>query len=454
MRLNDTGSPDGIYAGMIIKNRYRLDERTGSTSVCGVYRGYDLLEAVPVTVKVLDPAPGELPGVRNPFLAAARRAARLDFPSLVKVYDFGMEDRAAFAVEETVEGEALEAKFAGGRRMNVRGFLSFAYQLTEAVDRLHSAGGVHGDIRPENVFVLPASRIKLANAGYPYYGPAGGEVAVPFPKDANREADLRSLGFLFYRCLTGRDLDPALLEDGPPTPRLDLGEEVPSKVVQIVEKALSRGEKSRFAGAGELLKELGVALQREDPMAALPSAAPAPEDEPPPPPGLLRRFSRTQVLAGTAVLAVLAVALMIMLFGLLGPKNRVTAPNLVDVNVEEARKKAESEGLKLVVAREEHRSDVKAGRVFSQKPPAGKRINEGDTISVTVSLGPLQVPNLSLLPVDDAAALLRSRGLAVGEVYYQPSSESRPGLVLESDPPFGTEVSGGDRVDLVVSKAP
>jgi eukaryotic-like serine/threonine-protein kinase len=357
-------------------------------------------------------------------------------------------------VEEPVEGEALDAKFSGGRKMNVQGFLNFAYQVTEAVEQLHAAGSVHGNIRPENIYILPASKIKLANAGYPYVDPAGGQVLVPFPKEANREADLKSLGFLFYRCLTGRELDPALLGGDSPTPRLDLGEEVPAKVTQILEKTLSRGENARFASAGDLRKELGVALQRENPMAVLPGAAPPEEEPPPPPQGFLHRFSRTQIIVGAVVLAVLAVVLVMEVLALLGPRNRVDTPNLVDKNVEEARKEAESDGLEMVVTREEYRSDIKAGRVVSQNPPAGKRINEGDTISVVVSTGPLQVPNLSLLPVEDATALLRSRGLEVGDLYYEVTSEYRPGIVLDSDPPFGTEVSGGDRVDLVVSKSP
>lgn len=453
MELNETGEAGELFSGRIIKNRYRLDDKAGSTSVCTVYRGFDLLESSPVAIKVLDPAPGAMPEVRNPFLAAARRSARLEFPTLVAVHDFGLEEQTAFAVEEPVEGETLDSKLSSGRKMNLRGFLSFAYQVTEAVDQLHSAGGVHGNIRAENIYILPASKIKIANAGYPYVDPASGGVVVPFPKDVNREADLRSLGLLFYRCLTGRELDPALLEVDSPMPRLDLGEEVPAKVTQILEKTLSRGEKARFAGAGELLKEVGVALQRENPVAVLPGAAPKEEAETPPS-GLLHRFSRKQMIIGAAVLAAVLVLLVIELFSLLSPKNKVDTPNLVDRNVEEALKEAENKSLKMVVGKEEYRSDIKAGRVLSQNPPAGKRIDEGSTVTVVVSLGPLQVPNLSLLPVDDAVALLKSRGLDVGNLYYEETSEYRPGIVLESDPVFGTELSGGDKVDLTVSKSP
>jgi hypothetical protein len=451
-RLNGSGDPSANLAGRIIKNRYRLDEQIGQTSVCVVYRGFDLLESTPVAVKLLLPGPGGQAEISNPFLAAARRSARLNLPSLVKVYDFGLEEQVAFVVEEPVEGETLQTRFAEGRKMNVRGFLSFAYQVTEVVSQLHAAGSVHGNIRGDNIYVLPASKLKIANAGYPYVDAASGELMVPFPKEANREEDLRALGFLFYRCLSGRELDPVLLEGDLPTPRLDLGEEVPSKVSQILEKSLSRGEKSRFASAQDMLKEIGIALQRDDPMATLPGVAP--EEEAPPPQGFFQRLNKTQIIIGSSVLALLLILLIVWLLSSPILKNKTDTPNLVGKNVEEAGKEAESRGLKMVVSKQEFRSDIKADRVVSQSPSAGKRVPQGETISVVVSLGPLQVPNLSGLPVDDAAALIKARGLEVGSITYEATSEYRPGIVLESEPPYGAGISGGEKISLVVSKAP
>lgn len=451
--LNGSGDPHANLAGRIIKNRYRLDEQVGRTGVYVVYRGFDLLESAPVAVKLLQPGPGGQAQISNPFLAAARRSARLNLPSLIKVYDFGLEEQSAFVVEEPVEGESLQARLAEGRKMNVRGFLSFAYQVTEVISQLHSAGSVHGNIRGENVYVLPASRLKIADAGYPYVDPASGEVTVPFPKEANREEDLRALGFLFYRCLTGRELDPVLLQGDSPTPRLDLGEEVPSKVTQLLEKSLSRGEKSRFASAQDMLKEIGNALQRENPMATLPGAAPE-EEAPTPPRGIFQRLSKLQIIAGSSVLAVLLILLIIWLLSSPILKNKTDTPNLVGKNVEEARKEAESRGLKMLESRKEYRSDIKADRVISQSPAAGKRIPQGDTISVVVSLGPLQVPNLSGLPLNDATALIKARGLEVGGITYEVTSEYRPGIVIESEPPYGAGISGGDKISLVVSKSP
>ena len=276
---------------------------------------------------------------------------------------------------------------------------------------------------------------------------------MPFPKEANREEDLRALGFLFYRCLSGRELDPALLAGRLAHPRLDLGEEIPSKVTQLLEKSLSRGEKSRFASAQDMLKEIGNALQRENPMATLPGAVP--EEEAPPPRGFIQRLSKTQMIVGSSVLAVLLILLIIWLLSSPILKNKTDTPNLVGKNVEEARKEAESRGLKMVESdKKEYRSDIKADRVISQSPTAGKRIPQGETIVVVISLGPLQVPNLSGLPIDDAVALIKSRGLEVGGITYEATTEYRPGIVIESEPPYGAGISGGDKISLVVSKAP
>ncbi len=451
--LNESGTVNLNLAGRIIKNRYRLDEQTGETGVYTTFRAFDMLESTPVTIKLLRPGPGDLVEVSNPFLAAARRNARADHPALVKVCDFGMEEQTAFVVEEPVEAAGLETRLSEGNRMNMKGFLNFAYQLTEAVDQIHQAGSVHGNIVAGNVYILPGARIKLADAGYPFVNRATNRIILPVPRDAGREEDLRGLGFLFYHCVTGKTLDPALLPEDSPTPRLDLGEEVPPKVVQILEKSLSRGDKSRFASASEMLREIGVALQRQDPMAVLPTAIPV-EEEAPPPQSFLRRLSKVQLAVGAAAIILLVVLLVVVIANSLIPGDKTNTPNLVGRNIEEAFKEAENLGLKLVVGREEHRADIKADRVVSQVPEAGKRVPQGEIITVVVSLGPLQVPNLSGLSLNDAAALLKSRSLEVGEVFYETSTEYRPGIVIESDPPYGAGVSGGEKVDLVVSKAP
>jgi serine/threonine-protein kinase len=445
---------ESIYReGRVIKNRYRLDEFLGEGPICKVYRGYDQLLAREVALKLLHPHLAADPETRSQFLAAAHRTARIQHPNLVEIYDFGLERQIPFLAEELVKGVPLSRRLAEGRKMTLQGFLDFAYLLTDTIDHLHRCGGVHGNLHSENIILLPHKRIKVLDAGLPHLPPGGEEIKFSLPKQDFRAEDIKSLGMIFYHCLMGKELPPALLKSELATPALDLGPEIPPKVSQILEKALSRGERTRFSSAGEILKELRIARLREN----LPST-PLPEGEKEESFQVKRKpfsqFSRAQKIAFLSIASLLVIFLLIWI--LVSPVLRpsVEVPNLVGKDSEEARKELELRGLKLEIIKSEYRADFSQDRIISQSPAAGNRIREGGKVAVVVSLGPLKVPNVSGLSLDDAKVLIRQRGLTLGNITYSITSEYPPGTVIESDPPYGREVSQGEPVDLLVSKQP
>ena len=74
-------------------------------------------------------------------------------------------------------------------------------------------------------------------------------------------------------------------------------------------------------------------------------------------------------------------------------------------------------------------------------------------IKVLQSLGPLTVPNLVGLSLEDARMVLESRGFKVGEIIYRDLPEYRENTVVETDPSYGSKLSSGDAVNLVVAGA-
>lgn len=155
------------------------------------------------------------------------------------------------------------------------------------------------------------------------------------------------------------------------------------------------------------------------------------------------------------VLLLVSALIGVLLFAGCGNmKQMADIPNLVGKNVEEARKEAESQNFKMVVSEQEYRTDIKADCVVSQSPAAAQQVAQGETVSVVVSLGALQVPNLSGLSFEDAGSLIKARGLEVGKITYEVALDYRPGIVIRSVPPYGAGISGGEKIDLVVSKAP
>ena len=97
-----------------------------------------------------------------------------------------------------------------------------------------------------------------------------------------------------------------------------------------------------------------------------------------------------------------------------------------------------------------------AGQVIGQAPQPGTGLEQGETVTVWVSLGPefVAIPgNLAGIAVEDAEVLLGEVGLLVGEVTERHDEVVIEGVVVEVDEIF-PEVEPGGSVDLVVSLGP
>ena len=79
-------------------------------------------------------------------------------------------------------------------------------------------------------------------------------------------------------------------------------------------------------------------------------------------------------------------------------------------------------------------------------------VKKKTVIKVLRSLGPLTVPNLIGLTLDDARNVLEDRGFKVGEIVYREVPGYSDDRVVETDPPYGSKLSTGDAVDLVVNQ--
>jgi len=147
--------------------------------------------------------------------AEAEASARLDHPSILKVYDFRLK-RSWFRVSraevlmEFVDGQTLD-KLAG---LQVAQTVLAYYQVASALAQMHRKGVVHGDVQPSKVMISRPGKVKVRGYGRslvsdPFKAglPATGPYAPPERpriKAVDNKGDIYSLGASMYHTLTGR----------------------------------------------------------------------------------------------------------------------------------------------------------------------------------------------------------------------------------------------------------
>ena len=133
----------------------------------------------------------------------------------------------------------------------------------------------------------------------------------------------------------------------------------------------------------------------------------------------------------------------------------LTMPDLQGLSKSEAEAKLQKMGLKLGTVYEKN-SDEEAGTVISQDPKAGSKISKGQEVDIIVSKGPktkkVSVPTVTGATFENAQNALTARGLSVGSVTKQQSSQAA-GTVISQSVAGGSEVEAGTSVDLVIAEA-
>ncbi len=141
----------------------------------------------------------------------------------------------------------------------------------------------------------------------------------------------------------------------------------------------------------------------------------------------------------------------IRLFVSSGP-NKFELDNYVGSELSDAKEELESQGID-VTAVEEYNNSVPKGVIINQSPAPSTEMMKGGKVTLTVSLGVeiITVPNLLDLTVDAAKDALTNNKLKIGSV-TEISSGKAKGLVVKQSIDAETPVQANTVVDIWVSK--
>ncbi|HEU4729242.1 MAG TPA: serine/threonine-protein kinase [Kofleriaceae bacterium] len=295
-----------------LKNSHIVGERFGKYLLVGeiatggmaevflaVHKGLEGFVKVVVIKRVLQHLTRNAEYVRM-FVDEARLAARLEHPNIVRTYEFGEVDGQYFTAMEYLPGEdlckalnnlsisrqAMPLHIATGIASQLCEGLHFAHQLTDVDGRPLNL--VHRDINPANIVITYGGEVKIIDFGVAksnahantIVGTIKGKIAYMPPEQVlghsvDQRADIFSAGVVLWEMLTGmplfvRDSEAATLyavmkAPIPPPSRLRAG--VPSRLDEIVLRALARPLDSRYETAAELaadLEELRLGMPRYD----------------------------------------------------------------------------------------------------------------------------------------------------------------------------------------------
>lgn len=249
------------------------------------------------------------------LLDLARAAAHLVHPNAVRLYEADEAEGIPFLAFEPLRGQPLARLLAGRDPMPPRRAAGLIAPVVRALCAAHAQGVVHGDLKPDNVFITEGGAVKVLDFGIAAAlrgerQPALSldEITDPtarasFQSEADRgveltrldalqgtahylapeqwgsgapadgRADLWSVGALLFRMLAGRHPFhgmPALAlsaagELGAPMPRLaEAAPGAPAALAEIVDRCLQKRPSARFPDAPALLRALESFLAAGD----------------------------------------------------------------------------------------------------------------------------------------------------------------------------------------------
>jgi serine/threonine-protein kinase len=459
-----------VTAETLVDERYRLGDRIGSGGMADVYLAEDTQLGRDVAIKLLHRRFARDEAFVERFRREASAAAGLQHPHVVNVFDRGEHDGTYYIAMEHLGGRTLKQVITDDAPLPQERTIDLGVQILEAAGFAHERGVVHRDFKPHNVIVDRNDDVKVTDFGIARAGASEitetgsilGTAQYLSPEQAQgggteAASDIYSIGVILYELLTGRlpfEGESAVaiavkhLTEEPPRVA-EFRPDVHPALEAAVMKALVKDPKHRYRDAAEFsaaLQSARAAIAMGDDGQGTAVWAPLtgiPEEEEPP--------KRRRRLLWLLLPLLLAAALLYFLV-LAGPP-QVAVPDVVGDTLGVAQPELEDAGFAVEVERQHDPAPL--NDVISQDPEPAAEVDEGSTVTLFVSKGPVdvRVPDVVGLGQEEAVKKLQNAGLEAN-VDSQYSLEVADGLVIATAPEAKEEIPRGSAVDLTVSAGP
>lgn len=272
-----------LKPGVILKERYKIEEVIGAGGFGITYRAWDPLLQSYVAIKEYYPSgiatrsadsskvcvpvgqeQREYHLGRIRFLKEAQDVARFQSePNIVSIYDYLEENDTAYMVMEYLHGCTLKQYIREhGGRLDTDHILHICLSVLDALAVVHKAGMIHRDISPENIFICEDLTVKLIDFGAAKQVYLDGEQTMsvvlkpgyaPPEQYAKKDkqgpwTDIYALGATLYFAATGEKPEESfgrVLEDTI-KPVCEVNPEIPRAMSQVIMRAMSVKIEDRY----------------------------------------------------------------------------------------------------------------------------------------------------------------------------------------------------------------
>ena len=264
---------------------YRIQSLIGRGGMSIVYLAEHVQLGRQVALKLLAPGLSADPEFRERFVHESRRAAEVDHPNVVPIFDAGEADGQLFIAMRYIEGCDLKTLIRRDGSLGVGRTLFILEQAADGLDAAHDRNLIHRDVKPGNILIAePSEQVYLTDFGVVKHTASKGltrtgffigtvDYAAPeqiegLPVDAR--TDVYALGCVLYECLVGKapfDRDAEInvmhahLIDAPPlltAARPDL----PKALNRVLASALAKSKEDRYDTCGQLIEATRVAARQ------------------------------------------------------------------------------------------------------------------------------------------------------------------------------------------------